>query len=235
MKKTLFILMAALPLLFVSCDGKQNTDNPGTDVPGGETPGGSESPDKSSYLGINALDLGLSVEWADKNLGAKSPGDAGYYFMWGETQPKDNYAWAAYKYGDSESTLTKYNLTDGKTKLDLSDDPAHVLLGGKWRTPTAQEWLALKQACTWTWTKQDGSNGALATAPDGTIVFFPASGGKLGGSLQDAGKWGFFWTSSRIDDDPAKAWCFFVQSSGISYDSFKRYYGMPIRAVRDKE
>ena len=76
MKKTLFILMAALPLIFVSCDGKQNTDNPGTDVPGGETPGGetpggSESPDKSSSLGINALDLGLSVEWADKNLGAK--------------------------------------------------------------------------------------------------------------------------------------------------------------------
>lgn len=88
MKKTLFILMAALPLIFVSCDGKQNTDNPGTDVPGGETPGGSESPDKSSSLGIHALDLGLSVEWADKNLGAKEATVAGDYFAWVKPSPR---------------------------------------------------------------------------------------------------------------------------------------------------
>lgn len=216
MKKTLLILLSALPLFFVSCGEKENAD-------------------KAASFGIEAIDLGLSVEWADKNLGAKSTGDAGYYFMWGETQPKDNYAWAAYKYGSSADNLTKYNNSDGKINLDLSDDPAHILLGGKWRTPTSDEWLELINACTWTWGKQDGANGALAQAPDGTTVFFPAAGGKIGGSLMDVGVHGYYWMATRLDDTPSEAWSFYFHSKHVGNMNFPRNYGIPVRAVRDKE
>ena len=30
-----------------------------------------------------AIDLGLSVKWADCNVGAENPWDAGRYFLWG--------------------------------------------------------------------------------------------------------------------------------------------------------
>ena len=57
-----------------------------------------------------AVDLGLSVYWAECNLGAEKPEDYGDYFSWGETSPKDNYSWETYELcNGSSSTLTKYN------------------------------------------------------------------------------------------------------------------------------
>ena len=48
----------------------------------------------------NMVDLGLSVKWADRNVGAKSPEDFGSYFQWGDTN--------AYTYdGAGEVTAAK--------------------------------------------------------------------------------------------------------------------------------
>lgn len=58
----------------------------------------------------NAIDLGLSVLWADCNIGADRPTAYGDYFAWGEIELKDTYSWDNYKYcqdGD-EHKLTKY-------------------------------------------------------------------------------------------------------------------------------
>lgn len=74
------------------------------------------------------VDLGLSVKWATFNIGATSPEEYGDYFAWGETEPKDKYSWATYKWGTS-SNLIKYNTTDGKTILEPADDAATVNWG----------------------------------------------------------------------------------------------------------
>lgn len=236
MKKTLFILMAALPLIFVSCDGKQNTDNPGTDVPGGETPGGSESSaDKSSSLGIHALDLGLSVEWADKNLGAKEATAAGDYFAWGETKSKDIFKWETYKFGAVKESLNKYNASDGLTVLQPGDDAATQILGGKWRMPTTKEWQELRSKCKWTWVSKDNVYGAEGTVGDVTI-FLPAGGGMNSTTLHDFGNYGFYWTANLVDGDATSAWSFYVRNMEVSHMDFPRGpYGLMIRAVRDKE
>lgn len=48
----------------------------------------------------NMVDLGLSVKWADRNVGASSPEDFGSYFQWGDTN--------AYTFdGVGEVTATK--------------------------------------------------------------------------------------------------------------------------------
>ena len=39
-----------------------------------------------SNLTYNEVDLGLSVKWADRNVGATSPEDCGIYCAWGETE-----------------------------------------------------------------------------------------------------------------------------------------------------
>ena len=45
-----------------------------------------------------AVDLGLSVKWADRNLGATSPEGYGDYYAWGETTTKSRYSWNNYKW-----------------------------------------------------------------------------------------------------------------------------------------
>lgn len=101
-----------------------------------------------------AIDLGLpsGALWADKNIGAATPEDAGLYFQWGDTQGytaeqvgseggKKYFDWSDYKWSvdGSSSNFSKYNAADSKTVLDPEDDAAHAIMGGNWRMPTFDE------------------------------------------------------------------------------------------------
>ena len=106
----------------------------------------------------NTIDLGLPSKllWADRNIGANAPEDAGLYFQWGDTQGysaeqvgdgegKKYFGWNDYKFSidGSSSNFSKYNGTDGKTVLDPEDDAAHAIMGGNWRMPTFEEYKEL--------------------------------------------------------------------------------------------
>lgn len=105
----------------------------------------------SLYKVIN-LGLPSGALWADKNIGAATPEDAGLYFQWGDTQGytaeqvgfgggKKYFDWSDYKWSvdGSSSNFSKYNAADSKTVLDPEDDAAHVNMGGNWRMPTFDE------------------------------------------------------------------------------------------------
>ena len=47
---------------------------------------------------VEAVDLGLSVKWANCNIGASTPEAAGAYYAWGETEEKEEYTPLTYKY-----------------------------------------------------------------------------------------------------------------------------------------
>ena len=47
---------------------------------------------------MQAIDLGLSVKWADRNFGANFPTDIGELYAWAEILPKSKYTWENYKY-----------------------------------------------------------------------------------------------------------------------------------------
>ena len=87
---------------------------------------------KTIYPAPEVVDLGLSVKWANMNIGATSVTDYGLYFVWGETVGRagtntsgtandgysydwSNYAWSNGAY----NTLTKYVPTD-KTSWNAS-------------------------------------------------------------------------------------------------------------------
>lgn len=123
------------------------------------------SNDKIDYYGdedVEYIDLGLSVKWATRNLGADSPTGYGDCYAWGETTPKPysgNY-WQ-YKFSTDEGYATKYNFnkdfgyngfTDNKSLLDSEDDAATANLGDGWRMPTKNEWQELIDSCYWLWT-----------------------------------------------------------------------------------
>jgi hypothetical protein len=110
------------------------------------------APQKVKTLGrmINGhkfLDLGLpsGLLWAETNLGAKTAGDVGDYYAWGETTPKDSlFTRAGYKYyTPPTATYSKYNGTDGLTELENTDDAAYVNWGSECRMPTKEDYIEL--------------------------------------------------------------------------------------------
>ena len=114
------------------------------------TDDGSKAPD-----GVEAVDLGLSVKWANMNVGAKKESGFGTYFAWGETKPKEYYSLGTYAWSKGDSNfLLKYCVNDKVIKLLPTDDAAHINWGGKWRMPTVEEFdeLVDPAKCTWEWT-----------------------------------------------------------------------------------
>ena len=189
------------------------------------------------------VDLGLpsGLKWATCNVGASSPEEYGDYFAWGEVEPKTIYDWSTYKYGSDYNQLTKYcndsdlgynGFTDNKTVLDPEDDAATVNWGGAWRMPTKAEQDELRKNCTWTWITQNGVNGYKVTGPNGNSIFLPAAGCMYYSSLDNAGSYGFYWSSSLNSNDPVYAYNVYFNSDYVGRgSSFYRYYGFTMRPV----
>lgn len=188
------------------------------------------------------VDLGLpsGLKWATCNVGANAPEEYGYYFAWGEVEPKTTYDWSTYKYGTSYDQLTKYcnyssygkdGFTDNKTVLDPEDDAATVNWGGTWRMPTKEEQDELRNNCTWNWTTQNGVNGYKVTGPNGNSIFLPAAGLMSGGYLLDDGSWGYYWSSSLITDNPVYACGVYFSSDYVGWSNYNRYCGFTVRPV----
>lgn len=126
-----------------------------------------------------AVDLGLSVRWADCNVGADAPEDIGARIAWGETTVKTYYSrinykhmkaypsenrWWYSKYADKIDQWDGASFMDGKTRLEPEDDAAHVNWGGSWRMPTKEEYAELFEKCEWTETTRNGVKGYLITS-----------------------------------------------------------------------
>ena len=186
-----------------------------------------------------AVDLGLSVKWANCNVGADSPTDYGGYYAWGETEEKAKYDWSTYKWcKGSESSLTKYctnsskGAVDKKTILDKEDDVAHVKWGGSWRMPTKAEVEELNSKCTWTWTSQNDIKGYKVTGPNGNSIFLPAAGSRKGTSLERCGSIGHYWSATLSGNDEAVYLGFYDGTH--TWDDSNRSYGRNVRPVTDK-
>lgn len=105
--------------------------------------------------------------------------------------------------------------------------------GGSWRCPTYDELNELRTNCSWTWTKQDGVNGYKVTGNNGNSIFLPAAGQRDSGSLNGAGSWGLYWSSS-----PYMYIDFTGFSLGFNSDGHDMYYsycsdGLSVRLVAE--
>ena len=199
---------------------------------------------KMMHNGHEYVDLGLpsGTLWATCNVGATKPEEYGDYFAWGETQPKETYNWSTYKWcRGSSDTQTKYctdsyyGTVDNKTTLDLSDDAARANWGGSWRMPTTEEQQELINNCTWTWTwtTQNGVNGYKVTSKsNGNSIFLPAAGCRDDSSLNDAGSYGDYWSSSLCTDDSSiGAYGLYFGSRYVDWGYSSRRYGFSVRPV----
>ena len=116
MKKSLFICLAALMVLAVSC--KKDPKDP-------------IAPDDDNTFPVpEAVDLGTvvngkNVKWASFNLGASTEYEYGKYYAWGELEPKSNYIWTNYAHGGSGDLIIKYSpdTEEGAHRWDFDKKP----------------------------------------------------------------------------------------------------------------
>lgn len=178
---------------------------------------------------VQAVDLGLSVKWANMNVGAESPEDYGNYYAWGETVTKATYGSSTY-FGPNHGN---YNFDGGKTILDPEDDAAHVNWGGSWRMPTKAEWQELIDNCTWTWTTQNGINGYKVTSNKAgytdKFIFLPAAGYRDESVLNDVGSRGGYWSSS-LGENIIKAFVYYLLFYSDSHKLSGNYPGDEFRS-----
>jgi hypothetical protein len=196
--------------------------------------------DEGGSNGVEAVDLGLSVKWANMNVGANKDSGFGSYFAWGEIKPKKYYSWNTYVWSkENTQFLVKYSVTDRKTQLDPSDDAAHATWGGDWRMPTVDECEELvdPDKCAWEWMTKDGVNGYKVTGKKtGNSIFLPITGFRFYDSVQFRAINGVYWTSTLYTASPSKAWCieFNFKDVNVHYGnlSSNRFSGRCIRAVK---
>ena len=203
----------------------------GGDEQGEAVNGNVPQPEPVKPVESTPVDLGLSVKWAAGNVGATSPEDYGLYFAWGETT---GFTAEQVEKGVRKFDQDSYKASAISDNLTLEQDAAHVNLGGHWRMPTYDECQELIDNCSVVWTDNyngTGVTGRVFTSKvNGNSVFFPAAGGCGNNfSVSNVGSGGYFWSASWRS--PYLAWLF--DSGGQCVYSSDRYYGRPVRGVRE--
>ena len=205
------------------------------------------------------VDLGFGdVLWATFNLGATRPEEFGNFYAWGETEPKAEYTWDTYKWGTSDSELTKYitneryGTIDNKRELDSEDDAASAAFGEGWRTPSEENWNQLKNNCIVSRETVNGIPGLRFTSNmsgyKDKSIFIPITGYwnpyMAGPAMMEDG-----WYSAYIGDEAyyltnrlgwsENQYCvtyhFYSPSSSekLNSDGYHyRYQGYPVRPVK---
>lgn len=182
-----------------------------------------------------AVELGLSVDWASVNYNADSETDFGGYYGWadpsGEETTSDvldsSRGWISDLYG-GVNPPTEISGTD----LDI----VHVKLGDGWRMPTLAEFKELLE-CPRQWTRINGIAGYEFTGKNGNKIFLPAGGARTDETIRYAGTVGYYWTGT-LGTDPnmhgQRAHRLYMGAEGCNTNPAIRYSGFSIRPVRDR-
>ena len=142
-------------------------------------------PVSGMHNGHPYVDLGLKVKWAACDLNATKPEQNGVRYGWAEVVSKKN--------------CTRENSVSYGKKIYRSTilgnpqyDAARKHWGGKWRTPTGEDFYMLIRTCKWEQAEMNGKKGFLLTSiKNGNVMFVP--------SCRDNEILGYYWTTDECD------------------------------------
>jgi len=233
-------------------EGNENQGGEGNENQGGESgdDNGNTPPDNAPD-DVKAIDLGLSVKWANKNLGATYVSSAGNYYAWGDTIPnRASYSTSSYIYKDANDTNgMKYlgTSSDHTSSYHIGGteyDAAHREWGGNWRMPTLVEMRQLIDQCTWTYTSQTDKDGVTTAGYEisrsgySDKLFLPCVGEKRTSAYNTSN--GYYWTDEIYSSIPgsfnkyAFALSVNTNTNSIDIEYEGRQFALPIRPVLPK-
>lgn len=179
------------------------------------------------------VDLGLSVRWGARNVGASSADLAGTYFPYGDPT------------GEMTSTDAK-DYPNSDIVANSKYDMATVNLGVGWQLPTFEQFKELADECDWLWTTYKDAQGYAVMARDGSAaIFIPACGyanvpnsegtREINGGQDIASPQGYYWTGNRstVASSSAYALFFSAEKGANPYFTTYKYYGLPVRPVAE--
>ena len=262
--KTKFFLLASLAFvmngMMTSCGGDDDDPTKPVTSVTPVTPSDNNN-NEGTTSGIEAVDLGLSVKWANVNLGASKMEEYGDLYAYGELKTKSTYTASNYKFyhnkytdKDGVSIDTIYYDPIGKeVSIEISGnyydtydianteyDVAQKKLGGKWRLPTYKEIQELQNNCEWKWGSVNDKYGYKITGKNGNYIFLPSAGFGTNKGREYGGSSGNYLSSTLIDkqhngQDPDFS-CFYsidFSKTEIWYGSHGRTWGYSVRAVSE--
>ncbi len=138
--------------------------------------------DVTTNVDDDFVDLGLSVKWAKKNVGAKTESSLGGLFGFGDL-------------GGVNPSIETSEYASADT-YKTSSDVAYLATGGIGTLPTASDFEELYSSTTHTWTEQDGVKGLLFTASNGNTLFLPAAGSRSAQTTSEEGTKGLYATGT---------------------------------------
>lgn len=171
--------------------------------------------------GHSCVDLGLSVKWATTNIGAQSPTGNGYYYAWGELEPKEEY---------SKANSTTHNRKFNDISANPEWDVAAFEWGGLWRMPTRAEIKELTQECLFEEQLINGAKVCVVTGPNGNQIVLPIAGWYWDNAKMQGGR---YWSSTPFEKTPSDTLGYFAYSLPLfGYVSTEeRCLGYSVRAV----
>lgn len=194
------------------------------------------------------VDLGLSVLWRTRNLGALGAADYGDLVGWGDPTGSHHEQYHTSSYGaylaNKTTCLGFYGGVTPPDHISATDlDIAYAKTGGAWRLPTLEETQELIDKCDWIWMRYRGAEGVKVTGPNGNSIFLPAGGMRRGEKMTSAiDSFGGYWTgdwygtstsTSSTKGEMGWALSFGIMASGGYYkpNAYYRYSGLSIRPV----
>lgn len=169
----------------------------------------------------NGVDLGLSVEWAEWNLGANANYEYGALYGMGDPTGL-NHGYDGYFFNNESICGTDYDL-------------ARVKWGDEWRLPNRTELDELVKECTWASDNVNGVDGVRATGPNGNSIFFPYAGDRNGEDYFRVGEEVHIWTGTPYCTYHKSGYYDIDAKHGMvtQNDGCPSYVGQTIRPVRE--
>lgn len=176
---------------------------------------------------VKAVDLGLSVLWADCNVGGNSDNPIGGLYGWADpTGLKTSQDVVDYV------PLRKCLSCQISTNISGTEyDIATAKWGQGWRMPSKEDWKELIEKCKWTKEKAFHVYGYRVEGPNGNSIFLPNTGLRFGETISNADA-GYYWTSEMAQNDRMCACYYYFDGEKHNDIVSTRNYVYSGRAVR---
>ena len=181
---------------------------------------------------FNAVDLGLSVLWADCNVGGNSESPIGGLYGWGDPSGEKTSQDVADYVPLRKYLSSQIPMNISRTEYDI----ATAKWGKFWRMPSKEHWKELITKCVWTFERLQDIEGYSVKGPNGNSIFLPFTGLRLGEDISNKDA-GFYWTCEMAEDDRNCAYyCNFIKDD-YSYATTNNYVysGFAVRPICDKK